>query len=212
MGGGGRRGHKEGRVPTEPTDKAGAVAGARGGAAVHQACCTQMLTLRHIWRVDRGLTDWQLCWVGSVQFLPHLLPVCAATCWTLPPATSRVPPHPPPPPLKLKCKHAGSPMRFHYIICCPPPPLTAAHPRHHHEVWQQVGDFWQVALISWLGKKSAWQWRTCVRFRTSLNLSDPLICDAPTEKPSFYLRRGIWCLVNFVIWQSSRCFFLFCFW
>lgn len=93
--------------------------------------------------------------------------------------------HYPPPPLKLKCKTADSPMRFLDIICCPPPPLTAAPLKRHSEVWQQVGDFWQVALISWLGKKSAWQWRTCVRFGTSLNLSDPLIWDAPTEKPSF---------------------------
>lgn len=111
----------------------------------------------------------------------------------------------PPPPLKLKCKNADSPKRFFYIICCPPPPLTPAPLNHHFEVWQQVGDFWQVALISWLGKKSAWQWRTCVRFRTSLNLSDLLIWDAPTEKPSsgwrkqFHLLRqnflGLTCLM-----------------
>lgn len=69
MGVGGCRGHKEGHVSAEPTDKAGAVTGARGGAAVHQACCTQILTIRHIWQVDRGLTDWQLGWWSLVSTL-----------------------------------------------------------------------------------------------------------------------------------------------
>lgn len=50
-------GHKEGHVSAEQTDKAGAVAGARGGAAVHQTCCTQTLTLHYIWPLDQGLTD-----------------------------------------------------------------------------------------------------------------------------------------------------------
>lgn len=115
--------------------------------------------------------------------------------------------HDPPPPRKLKCKkNASSPLKFPDIICCPPPPpLTSAPPlpTHHSEVWQQVGDFWQVALIRWLGKEPAWQKRTCVRFRTSLNLSDPLICDAPTEKPSFRPERTL------ASWDISFFFFFF---
>lgn len=50
-------GHKEGHVSAEPTDKAGAVAGAPGGAAVHLTCCTGTLTLRHIWQLDQGLSE-----------------------------------------------------------------------------------------------------------------------------------------------------------
>lgn len=41
-------GHKEGHVSAEPTDKAGAVAGAQGGAAVPQTYCTQTLTTSHM--------------------------------------------------------------------------------------------------------------------------------------------------------------------
>lgn len=55
-------GHKEGHVSAEPTDKAGAVAGAPGGAAVHLTCCTGTLTLRHIWQLDQGLSEWHWDW------------------------------------------------------------------------------------------------------------------------------------------------------
>lgn len=60
---------------------------------------------------------------------------------------------------------------LHNLLSSPSPNPNSL--KRLSEVWQQVGDFWQVVLISWLGKKSAWQWRTCVHFRTSLNLSDP---------------------------------------
>lgn len=99
--------------------------------------------------------------------LPSSAPCLCSYLQDAGPASSTVNPilkHYPPPLCKLTCKNVASPMRFHSIICCPPPPLTSAPPKHHSELWQQVGDFWQVTLISWLGKKSAWQWRTCVRF------------------------------------------------
>lgn len=115
----------------------------------------------------------------------------------------------PPSLLKLKCKNADCPMRFLYIICRPPPPLTPAPLKHHSGVWQRVGDFWQVALISWLGKKLAWQWRTCVRFRTSLNLSDPLIWDAPTGKHSLGLKKAV-SSAQTGIWSALKFFGLTC--
>lgn len=70
---------------------------------------------------------------------------------------------------RLSCENA-----LHNLLPPPPPPLTPASLKHHSEVWQQVGDLWQVALIFWLGTQSAWQWRTCVHFRISPNLSDPI--------------------------------------
>lgn len=106
------------------------------------------------------------------------------TCRICP--SGRLQPLPPPPPPQIKMQKCRQPhdIPLHNL---PPHPLTPSPPqkplKHHSEPWQQVGDIWQAALISWLGKRLGWQWGTCVCFGTCHNLSDPLIWDAFAGKP-----------------------------